>query len=311
MTRPGTIRIGISGWTYAPWRGEFYPKALPHKQELSYAARRFRSIEINGTFYGLQRPDSFGRWRDETPDAFVFAVKGSRYITHMLKLKDIETPLANFMASGVLRLGPKLGPILWQFPPRMTFDPDRFRTFLDLLPRDTKEAAALARRHDKRLSKRNWLESDVKQPVRHAVEIRHESFRAPDFIDLLRRYDTALVCADTVEWPLLMDLTADFVYCRLHGSKELYVSGYGPKAISRWADRVRAWAEGGEPDDAERVLPPAKRRSGGRDVFVFFDNDAKVRAPVDAQALQELLHCAPESPPATRAVTRTRRTARF
>ena len=210
MTRPGTIRIGISGWTYAPWRGKFYPKALPHKQELSYAARHFRSIEINGTFYGLQRPDSFGRWRDETPDAFVFAVKGSRYITHMLKLKDIETPLANFMASGILRLGPKLGPILWQFPPRMTFDPDRFRTFLDLLPRDTKEAAALARRHDKRLSKRNWLESDVKQPVRHAVEIRHESFRAPDFIDLLRRYDTALVCADTVEWPLLMDLTADF-----------------------------------------------------------------------------------------------------
>ena len=292
MTRPGTIRIGISGWTYAPWRGKFYPKALPHKQELSYAARHFRSIEINGTFYGLQRPDSFGRWRDETPDAFVFAVKGSRYITHMLKLKDIETPLANFMASGVLRLGPKLGPILWQFPPRMTFDPDRFRTFLDLLPRDTKEAAALARRHDKRLSKRSWLESDVEQPVRHAVEIRHESFRTRSFIELLRRYNTALVCADTVEWPLLMDVTADFVYCRLHGSEELYVSGYDTEALDLWARRVRVWAEGGEPANAERVAAASRRRKKKRDVFVYFDNDAKVRAPADAAALAERLDVA-------------------
>jgi uncharacterized protein YecE (DUF72 family) len=287
--KSGTIRIGISGWTYAGWRGTFYPERLPHKQELSYAAQQFRAIEINGTFYGLQRPDSFARWRDETPENFVFAVKGSRYITHMLKLRDVETPLANFMASGVLRLGPKLGPILWQFSPRLTFDADRFRAFLSLLPRDTKDAIALARRHDKRVAKRSWLESDADQAVRHAVEIRHDSFRTPAFVELLRRYDTALVCADTVEWPLLMDLTADFVYCRLHGSKELYVSGYGPKALGRWVERVRVWAGGGEPEDAERILPPTKRRRGGRDVFVFFDNDAKVRAPADAAALAERL----------------------
>lgn len=285
MPKPGTVRIGISGWTYAPWRGVFYPKALPRKQELSYAARHFRSIEINGTFYGLQRPESFARWRDETPDGFVFAVKGSRYITHMLKLKDVETPLANFMASGLLRLGAKLGPILWQFSPRMRFDPERFGSFLDLLPRDTKQAAKLARRHDARLDGRDWLASDVDQPMRHAVEIRHESFRTPAFIELLRRHGTALVCADTVGWPLLMDVTSDFVYCRLHGSEELYVSGYGDKALDGWARRVRAWARGGEPKDAKRVSGPAKPRGKGRDVFVFFDNDAKVRAPADAAAL--------------------------
>ena len=289
MAKAGTIRIGISGWTYAPWRGVFYPKLLPHKQELSYAARRFRTIEINGSFYRLQRPEDFARWRDETPDDFVFAVKGSRYITHMLKLRDIETPLANFMASGLLRLGPKLGPILWQFSPRTAFDIERFRSFLERLPRDTGEALALARRHDARLAGRAWLKSDVEQPLRHAVEIRHESFRTPAFIELLRRYQTALVCADTVEWPLLMDLTADFVYCRLHGSEELYVSGYDDAALDRWARRIRTWARGGEPADAERVLPRTKRRANGRDVFVFFDNDAKVRAPADAAALAERL----------------------
>jgi uncharacterized protein YecE (DUF72 family) len=285
MAKAGTIRIGISGWTYSRWRGVFYPKGLPQKKELAYAAEHFRSIEINGTFYGMQRPESFARWREETPDDFVFAIKGSRYITHMLKLKNVETPLANFMASGLLRLGPKLGPILWQFPERMPFDAARFETFLELLPRNTTEASALARRHDARLDGRDWLESDVEQPLRHAFEIRNESFRAPAFIELLRRYNAALVCADTVDWPLLMDLTADFVYCRLHGSEELYVSGYDDEALDRWAGRVQAWAEGGEPDDAERVLPPTKQRRAGRDVFVFFDNDAKVRAPADASAL--------------------------
>jgi uncharacterized protein YecE (DUF72 family) len=285
MAKAGTIYIGISGWTYSRWRGVFYPKGLPQKKELAYAAEHFRSIEINGTFYGMQRPESFARWREETPDDFVFAIKGSRYITHMLKLKNVETPLANFMASGLLRLGPKLGPILWQFPERMSFDAERFEAFLELLPRNTTEGSALARRHDARLDGRDWLESDVEQPLRHAFEIRNESFRAPAFIELLRRYNAALVCADTVDWPLLMDLTADFVYCRLHGSEELYVSGYDDEALDRWAGRVQAWAEGGEPDDAERVLPPTKQRRAGRDVFVFFDNDAKVRAPADASAL--------------------------
>jgi uncharacterized protein YecE (DUF72 family) len=194
-----SVRIGLSGWTYAGWRGVFYPKDLPQKQELSYAAERFPAIEVNGTFYGLQKPDSFGHWREETPRDFVFAVKGSRYITHLLRLKDVEVPLGNFFASGLLRLGPKLGPILWQFPPQMKFDAERFEAFLTLLPHDTSEAGALARRHDARLNKRDWLESDVDKPLRHAVEIRHESFHDPAFIRLLRRHKIALVCADTVE----------------------------------------------------------------------------------------------------------------
>jgi uncharacterized protein YecE (DUF72 family) len=288
----GTVRIGISGWTYAPWRGVFYPKGLPHKKELAYAAEHFPSVEINGTFYGLQRPESFGRWRDETPDDFVFAIKGSRYITHMLKLRNVETPLANFLASGPLRLGPKLGPILWQFPPQMKFDAERFGAFFALLPHNTKQAEALADRHDARLAGRNWLKSDVEQPLRHAVEIRHDSFRTPAFIELLRSYNVALVCADTVKWPLLMDLTSDFVYCRLHGSEELYVSGYDDEALDRWAGRVRAWVHGGEPDDAERVLAPTRPIRKGRDVYVYFDNDAKVRAPVDAAALAERVRAA-------------------
>jgi uncharacterized protein YecE (DUF72 family) len=283
--RKGSIRIGISGWTYGGWRGVFYPKGLPHKRELAYAAEHFNAIEINGTHYGLQRPESFGRWREETPDGFVFAVKGSRYITHMRKIREVETPLANFLASGILRLGPKLGPILWQFPARMAFEAERFDAFLRALPRDTGHAAALARRHDARLNGRAWLRCEVEQPLRHAVEIRHESFRSADFIRLLRRHHVALVCADTVEWPRLMDVTADFAYCRLHGSQELYVSGYDDVALDRWAACVRRWAEGGEPEDAERVLGPAQPRQRGRDVFVFFDNDAKVRAPVDAASL--------------------------
>lgn len=281
----GVVRIGISGWTYAPWRGVFYPEGLARRQELAYAAGRFNAIEINGTFYGLQRPESYGRWRSETPDDFVFAIKGSRYITHMRRLRDIETPLANFFASGLLRLGPKLGPILWQFPPSMKFDEALFDSFLAHLPHDTETAIALARRHDDRVKDRAWLDSDVRQPVRHAIEIRHDSFRDTAFIDLLRRHDTALVCADTVDWPLLMDLTSDFVYCRLHGSEQLYVSGYDDESLDRWAARVRAWVRGREPDDAERVREPTPPTTSGRDVFVFFDNDVKVRAPFDAASL--------------------------
>lgn len=281
----GDIRIGISGWTYAGWRGAFYPKGLPQKRELAYAAEKFRAIEINGTFYGLQKPEAFGRWREETPEGFLFAVKGSRYITHMRRLRDIEVPLANFLASGVLRLGPKLGPFLWQFPPRMAFDAERFDAFLTLLPKDTEEAVAHAKRHDARLDNRSWLDPDGHRKLRHAVEIRHESFCTPEFIDLLRKHKVALVCADTVEWPLLMDVTSDFIYVRLHGSEQLYASGYGPKALDVWAKRVRAWSEGLDTPDGKRVGKPARPRKSGRDVFVFFDNDAKVRAPVDAASL--------------------------
>ncbi|MBY3072490.1 DUF72 domain-containing protein [Rhizobium laguerreae] len=288
--KTGAVRIGISGWTYAPWRGQFYPNDLPQKQELSYAARHFRSIEINGTFYGLQRPESFGRWREETPEDFVFAVKGPRFITHMLRLQDIQTALANFLASGVLRLGPKLGPILWQFPPNMVFDPSLFESFLSLLPHTRDAAIALAKRHDWHIKGPAWLTCDGHQPIRHALEIRHESFRSPAFIEMLRRHKVALVCADTVKWPLLMDITADFIYCRLHGSEKLYVSGYEDEALDLWAQRIRAWATGGEPENATRVLAPLPVRSKGRDVYLYFDNtDVKLRAPVDADHLADRL----------------------
>jgi uncharacterized protein YecE (DUF72 family) len=281
----GRVRIGISGWTYPPWRGKFYPKELRQKDELAYASKIFPTIEINGTFYSLQRPTSFARWAEATPADFVFAVKGPRFITHLKRLKEVEAPVANFLASGVLRLGRKLGPILWQFPPNFRFDPARIEAFFALLPRDTTAAARLARHHDARMRGRTWLDIDAERPLRHAMEIRHESFIAPDFIALLRRYGIALVCADTVEWPRRMDVTADFIYCRLHGSEELYASGYDDAVLDQWALRVAAWARGGEPSEAERVVerPAPKRR--GRDVFVYFDNDAKVRAPVDAQGL--------------------------
>jgi uncharacterized protein YecE (DUF72 family) len=285
MAKQGQIRVGISGWSYRPWRGTFYPDRLPLKLELAYAAEHFSSIEINGTFYRLQRPEHFARWYDSTPVNFLYSVKGPRFITHMLKLRDIKAPLANFLASGLLRLGPKLGPILWQFPPQMTFEPDRFDAFFELLPQDTEEAIKLARQHDARLNGRSWLRSEVRQRMRHVVEIRHHSFCTPRFAKLLRRHKVALACADTVAWPRLMDLTSDFVYCRLHGSKELYVSGYGPAALEQWAKRIRTWASGDEPEDAHRISPATRRRSMGRDVFVYFDNDAKVRAPADAEAL--------------------------
>jgi uncharacterized protein YecE (DUF72 family) len=286
MTRRiGDIRIGISGWTYKPWRGVFYPKGLPQKRELEYATQQFCSIEINGTFYGMQRPDAFAAWADQAPEDFVFAVKGPRFITHIRRLRQAETPLANFIASGLLRLGAKLGPVLWQLPPDFRFDAEQIEGFLKLLPRDAAAAVRLARKHDDRLKARAWLRVDTERRMRHAFEIRHESFRHKAFIDLLRRYDVALVCADAVEWPRLMDLTSDFVYCRLHGSENLYASGYDDAALDDWARRVLAWARGGEPEDAERVGGKARRRV--RDVFVYFDNDMKVRAPDDARALMQ------------------------
>ncbi len=283
MVRAGKVRIGISGWTYAPWRGEFYPKGMPQKCELEYATRQFNSLEINGTFYGMQRPDAFGNWAERAPDGFVFAVKAPRFITHIRRLREVQTPLANFIASGLLRLGPKLGPILWQFPPNFRFDAERIEAFLRLLPHDTRAAARYGRQHDDRLKAKAWLKVDANRPMRHAFEIRNETFCTRAFIDLLREHDVALVCADTVEWPRLMDLTSDFVYCRLHGSQELYASGYDDKSLDEWAARVLSWAMGGEPADAERVAGKAPRRT--RDVFVYFDNDMKVRAPFDATAL--------------------------
>jgi uncharacterized protein YecE (DUF72 family) len=285
MAPPGSVRIGISGWTYKPWRGTFYPPELPQNRELAYAAALFRSIEINGTFYSLQRPETFAAWAAQTPDNFVFAIKGPRYITHLRRLKEIEAPLANFFASGILRLGAKLGPLLWQFPPYFRFDPGRLEGFFALLPRDTKAAAVLARRHDEWITGRAWTETDASLPLRHAMEIRHPSFATPAFIELLRAHGIALVCADAVAWPRLMDLTADFVYCRLHGSEVLYTSGYDDDALDRWAARVAAWARGEEAGDVERVIDAPGPSRPARDVFVYFDNDAKVRAPFDAQGL--------------------------
>jgi uncharacterized protein YecE (DUF72 family) len=246
------------------------------------------SVEINGSFYSLQRPASYQTWAARTPQDFVFAVKGSRFITHLKKLRDVQTPLANFFASGVLALGAKLGPLLWQLPPNLPFDPDKLAAFLALLPHRTTEAATLAQRHDERLEGRAWTATDADRPLRHALEVRHPSFRDPALIELLREHGVALVVADTAgTWPYLEDVTADFVYVRLHGDAELYVSGYTDQALATWAARVRAWRAGQSPRTAATIAPPAPVRP--RDVFVYFDNDVKVRAPVDAIALAGLL----------------------
>jgi uncharacterized protein YecE (DUF72 family) len=281
----GAVRIGISGWRYKGWRGVFYPKGLPQRSELGYAAGMFPSIEINGTFYSLQKPEFFRAWAESTPKNFVFALKGSRFITHMLKLKNADMALARYFGQGVLELGPKLGPILWQFPDQFRFNPERLESFFRILPRNTEAAAKLARR----ATRRKLGGAGVDRPIRHAMEIRHESFRDPAFIEMLRAYDIALVVADTVEWPLLMDVTSDFVYCRLHGSEVLYASGYDEAALQSWAVRVAAWARGREPADAERVIRKRGPELPSRDVYVYFDNDAKVRAPFDAQRLRTIL----------------------
>jgi uncharacterized protein YecE (DUF72 family) len=287
--RTGRVRIGISGWRYAGWRGSFYPKELRQADELAYASRHFDTIEINGTHYLLQRPESFARWHDETPDGFVFAVKGSRFITHMKQLRDIETPLANFFASGVLRLEDKLGPFLWQFSPRFRFDAEKLDRFFAMLPRDSKAAVTLAARHDRRLAGRAWTRTQRRRRLRHAVEIRHPSFLDPSFLRLLRRHNIALVFADAVDWPYAEDVTADFLYLRLHGSEELYASGYDDAALDHWSARIRSWSRGGMPKDAKLIDPAARPRRRARDVYVYFDNDAKVRAPIDAQSLRRRL----------------------
>lgn len=283
------IRIGTSGWRYPNWRGAFYPAGLPQKQELSYAAERMNSIELNGSFYSLQRPELYSAWYAATPDGFCFAVKGGRYITHMKQLVDIEVPLANFFASGVFCLQEKLGPFLWQFPERLEFD-ERFAKFLRLLPYDTTAAAKLARRHDERVAGRAVTRVQGQCPLRHAVEVRSPTFCCEEFIQLLRRYNVALVVADTAKrFPYFEDVTADFVYVRLHGDVELYASGYTPRALRRWAQRVRAWAVGGQSADAKTVSKRPPRRRSQRDVYVYFDNDYKLRAPFDAQSLASLI----------------------
>jgi uncharacterized protein YecE (DUF72 family) len=282
------IRIGISGWRYVPWRGDFYPDGLAQKNELKFASRAVNSIEINGSFYALQSPDLYARWYADTPDDFVFSIKGPRFITHVRRLNEVEKPVANFFASGIFQLRDKLGPILWQFPPSFKFDAEKFEHFLSLLPRDMKQAKACAKGCDERMEKPGYLDIPKTGHVRHAVEIRHASFLVPEFVALLRKYKVALVVADTAgKWPYIEDLTSDFVYLRLHGDKKLYASGYTDKALKRWGERIQAWGKGSQPDDAQLIVkkPGPKRKS--RDIFCYFDNDIKVRAPYDARQLLE------------------------
>jgi uncharacterized protein YecE (DUF72 family) len=278
--------IGISGWRYAPWRGQFYPEGLPQKRELEFAASRFVTIELNGSFYSLQRPESYARWYHDVPKGFVFAVKGSRYITHMRRLKNVDAALANFFASGLFELREKLGPFLWQLPPSFQYEPDRLRAFFELLPRTGAAAETLAGQHDARVSGRSRTRSpNPRQRLRHAIEIRHPSFVCADFVELLRREKIALVVADTAgKWPLLEDLTADFVYVRLHGDKKIYESGYSGRVLDQWAQKIDAWLAGREVADARTVggAPPRRAR---RDVYVYFDNDIKAHAPFDAMRL--------------------------
>ncbi|WP_285448185.1 DUF72 domain-containing protein [Xanthomonas sp. LMC-A-07] len=292
-----SIRIGISGWRYARWRGTFYPTGLAQRRELAYAGRCFPSVEINGSFYSLQRPESYQSWHDETPDDFVFAVKGPRFVTHMKRLRDCEQALANFFASGVLRLGPKLGPILWQLPPTLRFDDALLDAFLSALPRDTEAALALARKRDTTLMHgRTALSVDRKRPLRHALEMRHPSFCDPSCMKLLRKHKVGVVVADTAgKFPYLEDVTADFVYLRLHGDAQLYASGYSDHALDRWGARIAAWAAGGEPSDAQRVGPRASKRAR-RDVYCYFDNDMKVHAPFDARGLMQRLDLPTDCP---------------
>lgn len=269
-----TVRIGISGWTYPRWRGTFYPRGLPQRQELRYAAERMNSVEINGSFYSLQRRSSFEIWAASVPEDFVFAVKGGRFITHMKKLSGIETPLANFFASGVLALDQKLGPILWQLPPNLGFNADRMDSFFAQLPRSASSAAEIAAHHDQRIPDDRALTKAVhpRHRLRHAIEPRHESFRTPEFYRLLRRYKMALVISDNPgKWPIFTEITTDLMYVRLHGHDQLYVSGYSDHELNEWAAKIRSWTE------------------RGCDVYVYFDNDAKVHAPFDAMSLMERL----------------------
>ena len=266
------VRIGISGWRYEPWRGVFYPARLAQRRELEFCGQHFPTVEINGSFYSLQRPEYYEAWYRETPPGFLFSVKGSRYITHLLRLKNIEKPLANFYASGLLNLRDKLGPFLWQFPQMFRYEPERLERFFELLPRNTVDALRLARRRDARMTGRSRLAIDARRALRHAIEIRHESFMNEEFIALLRKHDIGLVVADTAgKWPKMFHVTSGFVYVRLHGDVKIYTSGYSSRALAAWARRIRNW-------DAD-----------GLDVYVYLDNDVKVRAPFDALDLMAKL----------------------
>lgn len=285
----GKIRIGVSGWSYDHWRdGVFYPDGLPRRRELEYATRRFNSLEINGSFYSLLRPDTYRKYAGTAPDGFVFAVKGSRFITHSKKLKDPRTPLANFFASGLLRLEEKLGPVLWQLPD-MSWDLERTRRFLELLPKDTRDASRLARKHDQRVNGRASMVVHRNRRIRYALEPRDPDFFCEEGARVCRNAGVAMAFADSGDWPYTEELTAGFVYLRLHGSPRTYASDYGPRRLESFAEKIRAWKGGEEPPDPARLTERVPPRRKERDVYVYFDNDAEGHAPHDARALMKVL----------------------
>ena len=266
------IRVGIGGWTYEPWRGAFYPVGLRQADELAHASRELTSIEINGTFYRTQTPASFRKWAQETPDDFVFAIKGPRYATNRARLGEALPAIERFATSGLAELGSKLGPISWQFAPTKKFEPEDFEAFLSLLPPSVDGLR-----------------------LRHAVEVRHDSFKDPAFVALARRYSVAIVYADHDTYPAIADVTADFVYARLMGCVEDQPTGYAPEALVAWARRFEVWAEGGEPTDLPQ-LTSSGASANGRDCFVYFISGAKVRAPAAAKAFMAQLRAPPVRP---------------
>ncbi len=266
MTAKSHIYLGIGGWTFAPWRGVFYPKGLPHAKELAYASERLTSIEVNGTFYRTQSPATFRKWASEVPDGFVFSIKGSRFVTNRRVLKEAGESIERFLNSGVTELGPKLGPLLWQFAPFKKFDEADFGGFLELLPATF-----------------NGLK------LRHVVEVRHDSFKTPEFIALLRKFKIAVVFTDHDTYPNIADITGDFLYARLQRGEDTITTAYPPKQIKAWAGRLQTWADGKEPKDLPRVDAKAKPKAVPRDVFAYVIHEGKVRAPAAAMALIERL----------------------
>ncbi|HEX4569479.1 MAG TPA: DUF72 domain-containing protein [Dongiaceae bacterium] len=258
----GRILVGVGGWTFEPWRESFYPAGLAQKRELEYASRQLTSIEINGTYYGSQKPESFARWREETPDGFVFSVKGTRFSTNRRVLAESGPSVERFLTSGVLELKEKLGPINWQFLPTKRYDPDDFEAFLKLLPASVEGHA-----------------------IRHVVEVRHESFRVPGFVDLLRSYGVGVVLTDKAEFPQIADVTASFVYARLQRAMEGEKTGYPLAELDRWAKRAQAWSKGGMADGLAPVGGPEKKAAKSRDVFIYMINGFKPKAPAAAMAL--------------------------
>lgn len=269
----GTIRVGCSGWSYRGWRGDFYPAGLRQRDELAYLAGCTTAVELNGSFYSLQRPTSYVAWRDATPEGFRICVKGGRFLTHLKRLREPRQALANFLASGVLALGDRTGPVLWQLPADLALDPDLVGAFLEGLPRTTAEAARLAEEHDAKVPEDRALTSvEEDRPLQHVLEPRHPSFGTPPGLALLRAHDVGLVVSDGAgRWPMFTDVTSDVVYVRLHGDTDLYAARYGDDALDRWAARCQGWA------------------AEGRDVYVFLDNDARGHAPHDAVRLLERL----------------------